>query len=163
MIVANRADRRRLLEMKDERGLASLPIVEDWQSWWQEWGPRIVQEEGHQPWIIFLLDANEKLLELLMLTSRLIRNKPEWNTSRWTEKEWLNVAEQGAEARAWFAANHPNPDDMPEYAQFLLSGQHGLFCSLERVTRELRALQEHGFGIAVLDRSDVDLRPIECA
>lgn len=154
MIVQNDADRSRLLEMTDKRGIDSLPVIEDWQAWWQEWGPRIAAEEGRQPWIIFMLDAHEKTLEGLMLLSRLIRNKPKWNTTGWTQAEWGNVALFGAEARCWFEQNHPRLEDVPEYAQFIISAQYGVFCALERLTREMRAIQDQGYKVVALESGE---------
>lgn len=157
MIVANASDRARLLQHdEDVRGLASLPIINDWAAWWRVWGPKLVAAEGRQGWILFLLDAQEKLVEAMVTMSRVIRNKPSWGGG-WSEKEWSNIEETTAGARAWFERNCPDPKTLPEYAQFLVSGQHGLFCVLSRMGRELRALQTQGYSTVVLEAGDGSL------
>lgn len=141
-------------DLVDRRGLSSLAVAADWQTWWSTWGPQIAREHGRQGWILFLLDANEKLLEVQMLLSRVIRNKPEWDTTGWSEAEWMNVAEQTAFALAWFEKYAPGPmRDAPEWAQFLFSSQHGNFAVVARAGRELRAIQEQGYLVATLERN----------
>lgn len=88
-----------------------------------------------------------------MLLSRLIRNKPEWSSTGWSQAEWENVEDQTALALAWFEANAPAPmKDAPEWAQFLFSAQHGNFAVLKRLGREQRALQEQGYLVATVER-----------
>lgn len=88
-----------------------------------------------------------------MLISRVLRNKPEWNTAGWSEAEWLNVEEQGALADAWYRENAPAPmREAPEWAQFLFVAQGGNFAVAKRATRELRAVQEQGYLVATLER-----------
>lgn len=161
MIVANSGDRKRLLQMKDERGLESLPIIADWQAWWREWGPKIADEEGRQPWILFMLDAHERQLETMMVVSRLLRNKPEWNTVGWSESEAGNIEEFTEAAYQWFVRNMPNAESVPEYAQFILSAQHGAFATIRRLGRELRHVQEEGYSTVVLDRNDLTKEWVE--
>jgi hypothetical protein len=163
MIVANAGDRNRLLALKDERGVDSLPIVADWQEWWREWGPRIADEEGRQPWILFILDAHERQLETMMVVSRLIRNKPEWNTRGWSEAEWGNVEEFTEAAYQWYVRNMPKLESVPEYAQFILSAQHGSFATIRRLGRELRHVQEEGFHTVILDRDEISGMRVEVA
>jgi hypothetical protein len=140
-------------ELRDERGLGSLPVIADWQEWWRYWGPRIADQHGKAGWILFLLAANERIQEVSMLLSRLVRNKPEYDTRGWSAAEWLNVEEQTAAALAWFEANAPAPmRDAPEWAQFLFSAQHGNLAVLKRLGRELRALQEQGYLVATIER-----------
>lgn len=142
------------LELKDERGLGSLPIIADWQEWWKAWGPQIAKEHGKQGWILFLLDAHEKVQEVSMTLSRILRNKPDWDSTGWSEKEYLNIENQTGEALAWYERNAPSPmRDAPEWAQFLFSAQHGNLAVLARMGREQRALQEQGYLVATLDRS----------
>lgn len=140
-------------EFRDERGLSSLAVAGDWQEWWQLWGPEIAKQHGRQGWILLLLDANEKLTEVSMLLSRLMRNKPEYDSRGWSQAEWLNVEDQTAEALAWFERNAVSPmADAPEWAQFLFLAQHGNLAVLKRLGREQRALQEQGYLVATLER-----------
>lgn len=139
--------------LEDRRGLSSLPVAADAATWWREWGPKIVAVHGKQGWILFLLDAQEKLVEVHMLVSRLLRNKPEWDSRGWSQAEWEDVELQTAAAAAWFAQNAPTPmKDAPEWAQFLFSAQHGNFAVLRRLGRELRAIQEQGYLVATVER-----------
>jgi hypothetical protein len=154
-LVANAADRTRLLQFGQSVGYSSLSLAHDWQEWWREWGPKIAKDVGLQGWVLFILDADEKIRELHMLLSRVIRSKPAWETRGWSAAEWENVETITAAARAWFEKNCPNPDHVPEWAQFILSGQYGNFQALQRLGRELRALQEQGYNtIAVEARDD---------
>lgn len=140
-------------DLADRRGLSSLAVLDDWRTWWRHWGPTIAAEHGRQGWILFLLDANEKIQEAAMLVSRVLRNKPEWGTAGWSQAEWLNVEEQTAEAAAWFAREAPGPmRDAPAWAQFLFSAQGGNLAVLKRLGRELRAVQEQGYLVATLER-----------
>lgn len=143
--------------IEDQRGLSSLHVVTDWDEWWRTWGPTIVDRHGRQGWVLFLLDANAKLLEIEMLVSRLLRNKPEWNTATWSEAEWQNVETQTAAAAAWFQSNAPEPmRDAPPWCQFLFSAQAGNFAVLKRLGRELRAVQEQGYLCVTLERRPED-------
>jgi len=140
-------------ELRDERGLSSLAVAADWQEWWQVWGPKIAAEHGRQGWILLLLDANEKVQEVSMMLSRVLRNKPEYETTGWSEAEWLNVEDQSAEAAAWFERNAASPmKDAPEWAHFLFSSLHGNLTVLKRLGRELRAVQDQGYLVATLER-----------
>ena len=140
-------------DLVDLRGASSLAVISDWQDWWRVWGPKIANEVGKQGWILFLLDANEKIQEVTMLVSRLLRNKPEWDSARWTQAEWENIEHLTATACAWYEENAPAPmRDAPDWAQFLFSAQHGNLCALKRAGRELRAVQEQGYLVATLER-----------
>ena len=140
-------------ELRDERGLSSLDFAGDCQEWWKVWGPEIARQHGRQGWILLLLDANEKITEVSMLLSRLIRNKPEFDSRGWSQAEWQNVEDQTAEAAAWFERSAPAPmKDAPEWAQFLFSAQYGNLCVLKRLGREQRALQEQGYMVATIER-----------
>lgn len=139
--------------LEDRRGLSSFAVAADWVEWWRSWGPRIAAAHGRQNWILFLLDANEKTQEIAMLVSRVLRNKPEWESTGWSAAEWLNVEEQAAAADEWFQRNAPAPmRDAPEWAQYLFSAQAGNFAVLRRLGRELRAVQERGYLVATLER-----------
>lgn len=117
------------------------------------WGPKIAAEHGHQGWILFLLDANEKIQEVSMLLARLMRNKPEWESTGWSAAEWQSVEDQTAAACSWFEANAPAPmRDAPEWAQFLFTAQHGNFMVLKRLGREQKALQDQGYLVATIER-----------
>lgn len=141
-------------ELEDKRGLSSLAVAADWQEWWKHWGPQIAAQHGRAGWVLFLLDANEKIQEASMLLSRVMRNKPEWDSTGWSEAEWLNVEEQTAEAAGWFKRNAARPmAEAPPWAQFLFSAQYGNLTVLARLGREQRALQEQGYLVATLDRS----------
>lgn len=103
--------------------------------------------------MLLLLDANEKIQETAMLISRLLRNKPTWNSECWSQAEWLNVEEQTALADAWFQENAAAPmRDGPGWARFLFSAQAGNLAVLRRLGRELRAVQEQGYYVATLER-----------
>lgn len=153
-MIVDQSRRAGLTQLADNRGLASLPVLQDMQEWWREWGPRIAKDVGRQGWILFLLDANEKLVETTMLMSRLLRNKPDWDTRGWSEAEWLRVDDQATAALRWFERHVQTLTDVPEFAQFLLSAQYGNFCALARVGRELRAAQEQGYTTVVLEEQD---------
>jgi hypothetical protein len=151
-MIASSSTRAALTVRTDKRGLASFPVVADWQLWWKTWGPKIAAQEGRQGWILFLLDANERLMEVSMLISRIIRSKPQWTTEGWSQDEWSNVQDVAARATAWFEANCPTKD-LPEWAQFIAAAQYGNFRVLERLARELRALQEQGYTTVVLEET----------
>lgn len=139
--------------LRDERGLSSLAFAADNDEWWRVWGPKIAARHGRQGWILFLLDANEKVQEVSMLLSRLLRNKPEWDSTGWSAAEWENVEDQTAAAAAWFERSAESPmKDAPEWAQYLFSAQHGNLAVLKRLGRELRAIQEQGYLVATLER-----------
>jgi len=140
--------------LRDERGLSSLAVIADWREWWREWGPTIAVRHGRQNWILLLLDANERIQEVTMLISRLLRNKPDWDSTGWSQAEWLNVEDQTAEAATWFkrSAEAGPMRDAPEWAQFLFESQYGNLCVLRRLGRELRAAQEQGYLVATLER-----------
>lgn len=152
MIVQNQTDRDKLLEPGDVRGEQSLPILRDWQAWWQVWGPRVAAEEGRQPWIMFLLDSSERIIEMQTTLSRVMKSKPEWDTTGWSEDEWSNIEDVCVRGLCWFERNVPK--DVPEFAAFIIAGQRGMFQTLARLGRELRSLQELGYGTVVLEASD---------
>jgi len=88
-----------------------------------------------------------------MLISRLLRNKPSWNSTGWSQAEWLNVEEQTAVADAWFQASAESPmRDAPDWARFIFSAQAGTFAVLKRLGRELRAVQEQGYLVATIEK-----------
>ena len=159
MIVQNQADRDRLLQAGDTRGEQSLPILRDWLSWWSVWGPRVAAEAGRQPWILFLLDASERIIALQTTLSRLIRSKPEWDTRGWSEDEWSSPENVTARALAWFEQNVPR--EVPEFAAFIIAGQRGTFQTLARLGKEIRRLQEAGYNTVVVQADDAtDMRVI---
>lgn len=138
----------------DDRGLSSFAIVKDWREWWSLWGPEIQARFGKVGWVLFLLDAHEKLEGLLMNLSRIIREKPDWDTAGWSEDEWSNPIWVAAKAKAWFQLNCPDMRDVPEFARFMLVGQHGLFGVMERLAREVREIQEEGHLLVNLTNPD---------
>lgn len=142
-----------MLPLEDRRGLSSLDYATDADEWWREWGPKIAAQHGKQGWILFLLDASQKLQETWMLISRLLRNKPDWNTAGWSQAEWLNVEEQTALADAWFREHVDAPmKEAPEWAQYLFVANAGHFAVAKRAGREMRAIQEQGYLVATLER-----------
>lgn len=142
-----------MLSLEDRRGLSSLDYATDADLWWRTWGPIIASRHGKQGWILFLLDANQKLQETAMLLSRLLRNKPEWNTAGWTEAEWENVETTTGAADAWFRKNADAPmRDAPEWAQYLFVAQAGNFAVCKRLGRELRAVQDQGYLVATIEK-----------
>lgn len=148
--------RDRLVQMDDDGGTHALPLIEDWQTWWREWGPRIKTEEGAQPWIIFILDAHEKITELNAITQRIMMGKTDKvGNSVWSAKEWENCETVALEAKGWFDRNVPNLKNVPEFAAFMLSAQHANLCILARLARDLRGMQEqHGVSSHMLERND---------
>ena len=154
MLVTDEDKRRKLLDSGDDRGDASLPVLQDWQEWWQVWGPKLAAEYGKQPWVLFVMDGIEKQTELTMAISRLLRQKPE-DSLGWSEKEWLNIAELTKEARCWFESNQPRYEDLPEAAQFLVRVQQGYFRALERVGREVREIQEEGHNTITVEADEM--------
>lgn len=157
MIVPD-SQRARLLMRKDDGSTAVLPFVEDWDVWWHLWGPRIRKEEGQQPWILFLLDAHEKLTEVNAIMARLMLGKPsQVGISVWSQKEWMNVQETAEEAKAWFERIVPTLDAVPEFAEFLLTAMYANFGIMARLARDLRGLQEeHGIGSYIVEKNEVD-------
>lgn len=145
---------RGLTTLADNRGIASLPILQDMDVWWREWGPRIVKDVGKQGWVLFILDANEKIMETSTLLSRVLRNKPEWDTRGWTEKEWSRVDESTTAAVRWFENNMPKPEHVPEWAQFILSAQYANLCVLARLGRETQAAIDQGYTTVVLEADE---------
>ena len=143
-----------LTALADNRGSASLPVLQDMQDWWKAWGPRISRDVGQQGWVLFLLDAHEKLVEGSMLVSRIIRNKPKWD-GLGTESEWGSVEVATTAALHWFENHAPAVQrDAPDWAQFLITAQYGAFCALARLGRELQGLKEAGYSTMVLETSD---------
>lgn len=141
------------VSLEDRRGLSSLDFASDADEWWRAWGPVIASRHGRQGWILFLLDANQKLQETAMLVSRLLRNKPEWNTAGWSQAEWENVEVNTALADSWFREHAAAPmKDAPDWAQYLFVAQAGNFAVLKRLGREMRAIQEQGYLVATLER-----------
>lgn len=137
-----------------DRGGAAMPLAAEWREWWREWGPKIAKEVGRQGWVLFILDANEKLLEVQTIMARIIRKGSEWDSTGFQEDEWLNVADVAGKALGWFEANAPSPRDVPEWARFLLAAQHGNFAVCKRLASELRTLQEQGYSVVTLEHKD---------
>lgn len=143
-----------LFKLEDGGGLSSLETVTDWQDWWRKYAPEIAKDVGHQGWVLLLLDAKDRLQELEMLISRIIKSKPDWNTTGWSEAEWSNVAETAERAKAWYKRSvEPVLRDMPEWAKFLAVAQWGTFQWMANAGRELRACQEQGYSTVVVERS----------
>lgn len=151
MIVANDADRRRLLEYGDTETIGSLPVIEFWRTWWSAWGPLIAADVGREGWVLFLFDANEKAIELEGIMARILRDKPTWGTAMWSQKEWMNIKDTAGEALAWFDRNAPRKDRVPEWAAFLLCGLRAHFTVLARLGSEIRAAQDQGYSAFVVE------------
>lgn len=145
MIVSNTAARQRLTKRGDTRGLSSLPVALDCKTWWSEYGPKIVAEEGKAGWILFIMDAQERLIEETMLMARSIRNREKRGGEGWSQKEWLNIQETSLEAYEWYKRHCPAQNSVPEWADFILTAQYSLFSVLARMGRELRGVQELGY------------------
>lgn len=124
-------------DFSDNRGPASRPLLVDLQEWWQAWGPKIANREGKQGWILLLLDTLERVLKMQMTMSRLLRKKPQWDSSGWSEDEWRSVKEVAAEGAAWFEKNMPRLEDVPEWAGFLFVAIHSIFAAHKRLAAEL--------------------------
>ena len=156
-MIVERSKLAGLTELADNRGTASLPILQDMQLWWKEWGPRIARDVGYQGWVLFLLDGHEKLIEGATLVSRIIRGKPKWD-GQGSEREWGNVESQTTADLRWFERHVDSVKrDAPEWAQFLLTAQYGAFCTLARLGRELRGVQEAGYSTVVLEQRDTGI------
>jgi hypothetical protein len=121
----------------DNRGPSSRPLLVDLQEWWAVWGPKVAAHEGKQGWILLLLDALDKVVKMQMTMSRLLRKKPAWDSSGWSEDEWRPVSEVAAEGAAWFHENRPRLEDVPEWAQFLFVAIHSIFAAHQRLAAEL--------------------------
>ncbi len=142
------------LDLTDKRGISSFTMLQDMQTWWQTWGPHIAEREGKKGWILFLLDAIDKAQELQMTMSRLLRNKPQWDTTGWNQREWCSVLANAEEGAAWFDTNMPSLRDVPEWAQFLLVALSSIFSAQIRVCRELGEVQRKGHLLVNLAPSD---------
>jgi hypothetical protein len=154
-VIASESTRGSLTQLADNRGLSSLPVVSDWQDWWRVWGPKILDNVGKVGWVLFVLDANEKILEESMLLSRLIKGKPGHTSKGWTPDEYGNVETICMQGLRWFETHAPSViRDAPEWAQFILSAQYGNLCVLARLGREQRSLQETGYSTVVLEQRD---------
>lgn len=153
------SDQRReaLTQCLDNRGIASFPILMDWDEFWKTWGPQIVGHVGHQGWVLFLMDAIQKSLELQLTMSRLLRKKTQ-DTRGWSQAEWLNVADQTEEGLRWFERNLLDPKSLPEWAQFFQAGLYGQFTTMARLGREIRQLQDHGYNTLVVERDAAGVR-----
>lgn len=154
-MIATGSRRPGLTKLEDNRGVASFPFAADCQEWWAIWGPRIVKEVGRVGWVLFILDAHEKLVEGHMLISRLLRSKSKWESKGWTPDEWGNVADITMQSLRWYE-NHASTiiKQVPEWAAFLIAGQYSNFCLLARLGREMRAAQEQGYSTVVLETKD---------
>lgn len=150
-MIAARSKLAGLTMMADNRGTASLPVLQDMQLWWREWGPRIARDVGYQGWVLFLLDAHEKQIEGSMTVSRILRGK----LGRVSEREWQNVEDLTTSDLRWFERHAPEVQrDAPEWAQFLITAQYGAFCALARLGRELRGVQVAGYSTVVLEQTE---------
>jgi hypothetical protein len=131
--------------------MSSLVTVEGWSHWWQAWAPRIAEQSGREGWILFLLDAVEEITTLEGTMSRILRDKPEWNTALWAEQEWLDIEHTAGSALNWYDRNCPRLDRVPEWAAFVLCAMRGHITVLARLGKELRAAQEQGYGSFVVE------------
>jgi len=139
---------------EDSRGMSSYAVVKDWSDYWALWGPLIMVQFGREGWIRFMLDAHVKLEGLGMMFSRQLRNKPNWDSSGWSEDEWSSPMWVAAKAKAWYQLNCPKMDDVPEFARFIFVAQNGLFGVLERLAREVHEIQSEGHLLVNLTNAD---------
>jgi hypothetical protein len=143
-MIVEQSKRDGLTKLADNRGDSSRAVLQDMEVWWREWGPRIVKDVGRVGWVLFLLDAQEKLLEAQMVASAVLRNEGCENIEAVTLKV-LRWYENHAEAVK---------KDAPEWAQFLITAQYNTACVLARLGRELRAKQEQGYSTVVLEHTE---------
>lgn len=120
---------------------ASFPKALEWQQWWEHWRGYI--HEG-QPWVRFLVDATTALQQMFVTISRILRNKPNWDTSGWTPEEWLPVIDIVDEKLAWFTTNRPRKEDIPAWAEIILQALDGAYRTLGRLSREVEQIQRKG-------------------
>lgn len=138
---------KRLHTREDNAGLASMPLLSDWQVWWRTWGPRVAEEVGRCGWVLFLLDANEKVTEAQMVIGKMLR------LGKWERIEDVTVG-----GKEWFERNCPRQEDVPEWANFVLTALYGQFCTLERLGREVLGAIESGVMPIVIERTDSGVR-----
>lgn len=136
-----------LHDRQDNAGLASMPLLKDWQDWWRTWGPSIAAAVGRCGWVLFLLDANEKVTEEQMVIGRMLR------TGKWERVEDVTIG-----GKEWFQRNCPRTDDVPDWANFILTALYGQFCTLERLGREVSGAIESGVMPIVIERTDDGIR-----
>jgi hypothetical protein len=160
VLITDEHKRKRLLDDGDTQGGSSLAVLQNWQEWWQVWGPKLAAEYGRQPWVLFVMDGIEKQVKLTMAISRIIRQKPD-ELGQWDQMEWLNISELTSEALVWFETNQPRYDDLPEVAQFLVRVQHGFFRGLKRLGREVREIQEYGHNTITVETDELTGTHIE--
>jgi hypothetical protein len=142
-VIATESKRAGLTRLEDNRGDSSLAVLQDMETWWREWGPRIARDVGQQGWVLFLLDTNEKIVEVSMLVSQVLRHQA-----------LANVEDVTLEALRWFERHAPAVQrDAPEWAQFIISAQYNNLTAMSRIGRELRAAQEQGYHTVVLENT----------
>lgn len=153
-MIVERSKIAQLTRLEDNRGSASKPILDDMSDWWRVWGPRIAKDVGKQGWVLFLLDAHEKLVEGANTVSRIVRGKGSWDV-RGSEQDWGNVETLTTGSLRWFEQHAEQVKrDAPDWAQFVIAAQYNGLCALARLGREVRALQEQGYSTVVLEESD---------
>ncbi len=143
-----------LWNFEDSRGMSSYAVIKDWQEWWQNWGPLLMAMYGKAGWVCFILDAHEKMEGILMNWSRILREKPNWDTAGWSADEDSNPMWVSAKAKAWFQLNCPHMVDVPEFARFIFVAQNGMFSVLERLSREIYEIQSEGHLLVNLTNAD---------
>ncbi len=121
--------------------IASFPRAVEWQWWWAYWRNQIPQTD---PWVGFLVDATTTLQQTFVTISRVLRNKPQWDTTGWTPEEWRNVLDVVDEKLSWFQLNRPRPDDIPAWARILLQALDGAYLTLRRLAQEVEQIQRTG-------------------
>lgn len=160
MRIATKGSPGNILSFADERGSSSFAVVKDMREWWAVYGPQIVNLYGRARWIVFLVHAHDKLEGLGMQLSRVMRNKPSWDTSGWSEDEWSSTLWAACKAKAWFTNNCPDLRDVPEFAQYILVAQYGMFGLMERLAREVNEIQNEGhLLINMTDRNTGGIAP----
>ncbi len=121
--------------------IAAFPKAREWQWWWELWRDKI---QSSEPWVRFLVDATTVLQQLFVTISRILRQKPSWDTQGWTPEEWRNVIDVVEERLAWFNLNRPRADELPPWAGIMLQALDGAYLTLRRLAREVDQIQRKG-------------------
>lgn len=156
MAIARAGTEKQLLSygVGDKRGPSSFGFMEDLQLWWRAYGPEIVARFGRCRWILLVMDAIEKLGGLEMTISRILRQKPQWDTTGWSAQEWTNIEHRAEAAYCWFAKHAPDPRDIPEWAQFVMVALDGAFGAMRKIAAEVREIQEEGHLLVSLTKPE---------
>ena len=121
--------------------IGAFPKALEWQQWWRYWSEKIGES---QPWVRFLVDATTTLQQMFVRISRLLRQKPNWDTQGWTPEEWMSVIDTVDEKFAWFQKNKPRREEVPLWALILLDAIEGAYLMMSRLAREVDQIQRKG-------------------